>query len=667
MMDRLGPKVLMASTSVLLLLAVSCGIVVMELQLLDKATGYVMRDYGRALLDGEFYGSLTRATGEAASYIQSGNEEYRREANEALERANHAVTALRELAPGGEAQAEGRFHALQFERQQSLYRLTESELRSATAAMSEGRGTATAALLRQVYASEAEADRLWREAVSYHQRERAENQADLNERSRRVRMWVLASTAVMALWLGLLVVYVRLRIVRPLAALAGPISSVASGSLTPNVEVTQRDEIGQLQRGFNRMVVELASQRSQLSELVGNLSQARDVAEAASRAKSDFLAHVSHEIRTPMNGVLATLDLMHETAPNLEQRDLADLARSSARNLLWMVDDLLDFACIEAGRLELRSVSFGLRELVTRLVELHGRRGDKKGLAVTCELADDLPHSVRGDSVRLGQILQNLIDNAIKYTEQGSINVAVTLEARASEQSTLGVAAGPAPIWLRLRVTDTGIGIPEQSRQAIFRPFEQAAAGYSLRQGGIGLGLSIAHRLTHLMNGQLEFESEVGKGSSFWFTVRLLPDLPSLTGEPTPVHALPFGCRVLVAEDNQTTREVLTRMLQRRGVRVSAVENGSHALALASSDSFDLILMDCQMPGLDGFEATRAIRSLDGARAEVPILALTAYGLVEDKQRFVAAGFSGVLTKPYTVQEIEDALRRWIGPARRVS
>ncbi len=667
MMERLGPKVMMASASALLLVAACCAIVVMELHRLDDATHLVMRDYGRALLNGEFYGALTRATGEAASYIQSGNDEYRIEAQEALKQVNLAVTALRDLAQGGWTQADDRFHALQLERQQRLYQLTESNLHLATAAMSEGRGADTAALLRQVYSGEAETDRLWQEAVSHHRRERVENQADLNERSQRVRMWVFAGTVALALWLGLLVVYVRLRIVRPITALAVPLSSLATGGLTRGVEVTQRDEIGQLQRGFNRMVLDLASQRSQLAELVGNLSQARDVAEAASRAKSDFLAHVSHEIRTPMNGVLATLDLMHETAPNLEQRDLADLARASARQLLWMVDDLLDFARIEAGKLELRSVSFDLREVLTRLVELHGRRARKRGLTMTCEWAADLPDRVRGDPERLQQILQNLIDNAIKYTEQGSINVAVTLDARASAPSAPGATADPAPVGLRVRVTDTGIGIAEQSRQAIFRPFEQAAGGASRRQGGIGLGLSIARRLTHLMNGQLEFDSEVGKGSSFWFTVRLLPDLPCVTDEPTPVRGLPCGLRVLVAEDHQTAREVLARMLGRRGVLVSAVENGSQALALASSESFDLILMDCQMPGMNGFEATLAIRSLDDARAQVPILALTAYGLVEDRQRFVAAGFSGVLTKPYTVQEIEDALRRWTEPARSAS
>ncbi len=660
-MNRLGPRVLAASLSVLLLLAVCGVLIIQELRRSDAATAHVMRDYARALLEGQFHEALTRATGEAAAYVQSGNEDFRQEAIDALERAQRAVASLRKLVEEGAAIPGDHSQVVQLEGQESLLRQSQAGIGRAIEAMSAGGGADIRLLLSQVYSSEEPAELLGQATAANHQREQAENERALYEHSQRVRWLVAASATVLAIWFGLLVAYVRRRIVGPLATLSGLAASVADGDLTVTAPVTHSDEIGELQLGFNRMVSELAARRRQRNELVEHLSQARGEAEAASRAKSAFLANVSHEIRTPMNGVVATLDLMHESAPNVEQRDLADLARIAARNLLWMVNDLLDFTRIEAGKLELRSMSFDLRDLVTRTVELHARRGAAKGVAVICDVAADVPARAWGDPVRLGQVLQNLLDNAIKFTAHGAIGVAVSVDRR----QPVGAGSEPAadaPFWLLVRVTDSGIGIPESARRRIFRPFEQVQRAGSPSDGGMGIGLSIARELTLLMGGQIGFESAVGKGSTFYFTVGLLPD--KACSEPAPAPAeerrLPAGGRVLLAEDNPASREVLARMLERRGLRVTTATNGREALAVASSEPLDLVLMDCKMPDMDGFTAMRSIRSLPGAAARVTIVALTAYGLIGEKQEYLDAGFDDLVSKPYTVEEIEDVLHRWL-------
>jgi signal transduction histidine kinase/ActR/RegA family two-component response regulator len=661
--SSLGRKVLVASLAILLLLSGLYVLVAGELKAWADASAYVMRDYRRAMLDGELHRALTRAVGEAASYVLTGNDGYRAEAAEALEQANAAAATLRQIGGQERLADDDDSHVRYLAQQERLLRLTQDALAQVTASPTAAL-EAEADPLRPIYAYETDTDTLWREIAAHHGEELQENMQTLQDHSRRAHLLFLTGVATFAIAAGLLIGYVQRRVVAPLAQLARLTRSVAAGDLRRQAEVTHRDEIGQLQRSFNQMVVDLEQQRLQLTALIESLASSRDAAEEASRAKSDFLANVSHEIRTPMNGVLIGLDLLHETAPNPEQRDLAEMMRTSARHLLGMLNDLLDFSRIEAGRLYLESVGFALRSLVTQMVELHGRRAAAKGVTMSCRIADDVPARLCGDPARLGQVLLNLLDNAIKFTDRGSIDVSVSVDAAASEPAASQQAALESPIQLRLCVTDSGVGIPAEAAQKIFQPFYQAQSTRNYE--GIGLGLGIAHQLARMMGGTLGFESEVGRGSTFWFTARLLPEAQyGKAAGPEARPQLSTGKAVLLVEDHRETREVLARILRRRGLKVSTAENGRVALAMATREKFDLILMDCRMREMDGFEATRAIRALGGERAEVPIIALTAYGLIDPKQRYLDAGFDDLVVKPYTLEEIEAMLRRWLERGRQ--
>ena len=658
-MKSLAQKVLVLSLGALLLLASLYVLVTREMDTWNDASALVMRDYKRAMLDGELHSALTRATGETASYVLTGDDRYRAEAAEAIERAEVAVTMLRQVVREGRHFAGDDTHLRFLERQERMLGLTRERLARAAGAPAQIGAGLRAEALEEVYAYEEETDALWLEIATHHRTEQMNNVVVLHDHSVRARILFLGGAATFAFAAILLIGYVRRRVVRPLTRLARLTRSVVAGHPAPRAEVTHADEIGQLQHSFNKMVADLEQQRRQVAGLVEGLEVSRDAARRASRAKSDFLANVSHEIRTPMNGVLIGLDLLHETASNAEQREVADMARASARHLLGMLNDLLDFSRIEAGRLKLESVAFEPRKLVTQMVELHGRRAVEKGVAMSCHIAEDVPEKLCGDPARLGQILLNLLDNAIKFTDRGSIDVSVSLD-----EPQAGPAAPDAaqpPLWLRFRVTDTGVGIAAAAAERVFEPFYQAGGESMRASAGIGLGLGIARELARLMGGALGFESGAGKGSSFWFTARLLPEAEcSAAAAEVPPSRPPPGKSILLVEDHRDTREVMTRMLQRRGLRVTTAESGREALSLATTRNFDLILMDCRMPDMDGFEATRAIRAAAGDRARVPIVALTAYGLTEPKQHYLDSGFDDLVVKPYTLEDIEAMLQRWL-------
>lgn len=659
-MKSLAQKVLVLSLGALLLLASLYVLVTREMDSWNDASTQVMRDYKRAMLDGELHAALTRATGETASYVLTGEDRYRAEAAEAIERAEVAVGSLRQVASEPRHITEDDTHLRFLERQERMLGVTRERFARATVAAPRMDAAATAEALSEIYANEEETDALWEEIADHHRTEQVNNVAIVQDHSVRARILFLGGAAAFAFAAILLIGYVRRRVVRPLTLLARLTQSVAAGDPTARAEVTHADEIGQLQHSFNKMVADLEQQRRQVAGLVEGLEVSRDAARRASRAKSDFLANVSHEIRTPMNGVLIGLDLLHETASSPEQREVADMARAGARHLLGMLNDLLDFSRIETGRLKLESVAFEPRKLVTQMVELHGRRAAEKGVAMSCQIAGDVPEKLCGDPTRLGQILLNLLHNAIKFTDRGSIEVSVSLEEPQAGPAAPG-AAQP-PLWLRFRVTDTGVGITAEAADKIFEPFYQAGGESIHASAGIGLGLGIARELARLMGGALGFESEAGKGSSFWFTARLLPEAEcsAATAAEAPPSRLQPGKSILLVEDHRDTREVMTRMLQRRGLRVTTAGSGGDALSLATTGNFDLILMDCRMPEMDGFEATRAIRAAAGDRARVPIVALTAYGLTEPKQHYLDSGFDDLVVKPYTLEDIEAMLQRWL-------
>ncbi len=657
-MNSLGRKVLVAALCALAFLGTLYVLVSQELDAWHDASAYVMRDYQRAILDGEFHAALARGAGELASFALSGNLDYLDEAREALDRARAAADSLQALARI-EKPGVGLDHQQFLQLQQGLLKAVQGALDQVAALPADGRAASEA--LASIYGHEADGDLLWRSITAHHLAEKEENMQTLHDHSGRAHLLFRAGLVTCMLVGGLIFYYVRRRMVAPLTVLADLTRSVAAGNLAMRARVTQNDEIGQLQRSFNQMMVELGGQREQLNSLISNLASSRDTAEQANRAKSDFLANVSHELRTPMNGVLVSLELLHETAPNPDQRDLADMARTSARRLLGLLNDLLSFSRMEAGRLALQSEDFDLRALVRQMVELHGQRATAKGVAVSYRIDDALPGSLCGDPLRLGQVLLNLLDNAIKYTDHGSIEVAVAL-AEPAAAAPPPAPGEEAPVWLRCSVSDTGVGIAPEAAQKIFQPFYQVEGTGSAWREGLGLGLGIARELAQLMGGVLAFESTPGQGSRFWFTARLMPATRCVKAAPAapPPGQLPPGKRVLLAEDHVNTREVMARMLQRRGLTVATAENGRQALELARAQDFDLVMMDCRMDVMDGFEATRGIRAIDGPRARVPVIALTAFGLTGTRQDFIVAGFDDLVIKPYSLEDIEAMLHRWL-------
>jgi signal transduction histidine kinase/ActR/RegA family two-component response regulator len=670
--NSLGRKVFVASIGTLALLFACYVYLALDLAKWNGASSYVMLDYRRSMLDGQLHAAMTRAIGESAAYALTGNHVYEKDAEEALAQAHEAVRGLRQALELSTSDLEQVEHEAFLVLQERLLRQTEAAVRQASTALSgpgKTAGTAGAAeTVKSIYAQQAAADALWAAIVAHHTAELLENEQTLHDHSRRAQFVVLAGVFAIALALGLMIYYVRRHIVQPISVLARLTGRVAAGDLTGRSEVTRGTEIGQLQHSFNAMVDDLATQRSERATLLEGLANSRDVAHAANRAKSEFLANVSHEIRTPLHGVLVSLDLLRETAADPAQRELLDTAGVSARSLLRMLNDLLDFSLIEAGNVSLEAVNFGPRRLVDRLVGLCTQRAADKGLALGCRVADDVPARLCGDPARIGQVLMNLLDNAIKFTGRGSIDVSVSLAGPPSAAAgALRPGVQPPWCWLRIAVTDTGVGIPREAARQISKPFYRAERVDAFGQAGLGLGLGIARQLAASMNGEFGFASEIGKGSTFWFTVRLQPETLCDAPEQAALAQLrpfPAGASVLLVEDQRDIRDVMALALQRRGLRVTTAENGRLALACAKEQKFDLILMDCRMPVMDGFEATRAIRALGGERGRVPIVAVTAYGLTEPKQRYLDAGFDDLVVKPCSLEDIEAALHRWLVPRR---
>ena len=480
----------------------------------------------------------------------------------------------------------------------------------------------------------------------------------------------VAAGSVIAILLGLLISnFLALKVSRPITSLTDAASRFGKGEFSTRVTKESDDEVGVLAETFNLMANDISTTQK-------NLLASKEAAEAANRAKSDFLAKMSHEIRTPMNGVIGITELLLRTNLSEKQQKFGETITRSANSLLTIINDILDFSKIEAGKLELEHVEFDLKEIVEDTVDLLKEIASNKGINLVSKFQHATPLFVFGDPNRLRQVLNNLIHNAIKFTEKG--DVTIQAQIKRPHNSTL-------KIEVTFEVIDTGIGISEKNQIKIFNSFAQADDSTTREYGGTGLGLTICQQLVNLMGGSIEINSKPGKGSNFNFRLQfklsdknhildIKPNVidKNLIGNKELItntkRSIPkeknMPAHILLVDDDPINRDVAMGMLSDLGCEITVAMNGIEAIENYQLHTHDLILMDCNMPEMDGYSATQEIRNLESEHnidQTIPIIALTANAMAGDRLKCLESGMSDYLSKPYTYDELKKALNKWIG------